>query len=62
MSDTQSYKTVTFSPGELASIQFALDVKIAAYEARKFDGTFTETTQQLLDVALTARTKVEAAL
>ena len=62
MSDTQSYKTVTFSLVDLVSIEFALQERIAHLEARiangaDFDGTISE----LLEHAQSALAAVETA-
>jgi len=63
MSETQSYKTVTFSPGELHAVAHALDVRVitllAMIERHPADKALCE---RLIDESRAALAKVEAAL
>jgi len=60
MSDTQSYKVVTFSLSDLCAIEFALQERIARLEARLENND--PCVPDLLERSLAALAVVEAAL
>lgn len=62
MSETQSYKTVTFSDGELSAISFALDVRIIVLKNLARTTSLPGYYDDLITFAESALVKVEAAL
>jgi len=61
MSETQSYKTVTLTQGELLQIAFALDVRLIQLEANS-QRARSEMECRYIDACRSVLEKVEAAL
>jgi hypothetical protein len=62
MSETQSYKTVTFDTSELLAVAHALDSRIITLYAMAHHSADRVQIEKLIVAASSARAKIEAAL